>query len=305
MKGLVECVPNFSEGRRRDVVEEILKAITSTEGVHLLGYEMDGDHNRAVVTFVGESQAVRRGAFRGIEKARDLIDLRKHRGAHPRMGAADVVPLVPLEGTSMEACVKLARDLGREVGERLGIPVFLYEEAATRPDRRSLSNIRKGEFEGLSEEMGKKPGRKPDFGPERIHPTAGAVAIGARPFLIAFNVNLDSPDVRIAKQIAREIRETSGGLPNVKALGFMIEERGVAQISMNLTNFHVTPILRAFEEIEKRAKAAGAGVLESELIGLVPRTALNPEWIPRLKLRNFRGEQIIEVRVKQVMEREG
>ena len=215
MSKLVECVPNFSEGRRREVVEEIMQAIASVAGVTLLDSEMDADHNRSVLTFAGEPGPVMEAAFRAVKRGSELIDLNQHRGEHPRMGAADVVPFVPVEGLTLEDCAELARQTGRRIGEELGIPVFLYEAAASRPDRVTLADVRRGEFEGLRDAIGKDPRKKPDFGPERIHATAGATAVGARRFLVAFNANLNTPDVRVAKAIAASIREQSGGLKNV------------------------------------------------------------------------------------------
>jgi glutamate formiminotransferase len=244
---LVECVPNFSEGRRPEVLQQILDAITAVPGVALLGHAMDADHNRAVVTLAGEGEAVVEGAFRGIAKAAELIDLREHQGEHPRMGATDVVPFIPLGDTTMEQCVALATTLARRVGEELQIPTFLYESAATRPERQNLAKVRKGQFEGLRDAIGTDPDRDPDFGPRAIHASAGATAIGARFFLIAYNVNLDSEDVAIAKTIGTLVREKDGGLPSVKAMGFELtrEGRTIGQVSMNLVDYRVTSPARA------------------------------------------------------------
>ena len=284
---IVECVPNFSEGRRADVVDAIVEAIRDAGAVKVLDREMDASHHRAVVTFAGPIPEVEKAAFAGAARARERIDLNRHQGEHPRMGATDVLPFVPVRGTTMEACVALARRVGRRIGAELEIPVFLYEEAATRPERRNLADVRSGEFEGLRERIGKDPARHPDFGPPRIHPTAGATAVGARFFLIAFNVNLASEDVKLAKSIAKQIRERDGGLRCVKALDFFLEERKVAQVSMNLTNYSVMPIEKAFAEIERLARAAGVGILESELVGLAPRAALPDGAAERVKLAGF------------------
>ncbi len=235
---------------------------------------MDADHNRTVVTIVGEPETTKEALFQMIKKAADLIDLNQHRGEHPRMGATDVVPFIPLEKMSTEECVRLARDLGKRVGDELQIPVFLYEDAATRPDRKNLASVRKGQFEGLREEIGTNPDRDPDYGPGRIHPTAGAIAIGARFFLVAYNVNLDSQDIDLAKRIAKDIRESSGGFPCVKALGFELADRHIVQISMNLVNYTVTSLATVYQAIQEKAAAAGVEILESEIVGLVPQEAL-------------------------------
>jgi glutamate formiminotransferase len=292
---MLECVPNFSEGRRPEVIEAIVAALTGVPGVALLDHEMDAAHNRAVVTIAGEAGAVAEAAFRGAREARDRIDLNAHQGEHPRMGAMDVCPFVPLEGATMDLAVTTARGVGRRIGEELSVPVFLYERAATRPERVNLADVRKGQFEGLRELIGKDPARDPDFGPKHVHPTAGAVAVGARTFLIAYNVNLKSPDVAIAKAIAKKVRERDGGLPKVKALGFFLEDRDVAQVSMNLTDFTVTPIRAAFDAVAAAAAAAGVEVLESELVGLTPRAALDRETAEHIHLAGFDPKtQVIE-----------
>jgi len=290
-------VPNFSEGRRMDTVDRIVAAISGVNGVRVLGRESDKDHNRSVVTFVGPPGTVAGAAFAGIAKAAELIDLNEHTGQHPRMGAADVVPFVPIRGVDMQECVELAQGLGRRVGGELRIPVFLYEEAATRPERRNLAGVRKGQFEGLRELIGKDPERKPDFGPEKIHPTAGAVAIGAREFLIAYNVNLASDNLALAREIAKKIRESSGGLPCVKALGLMLGELNVAQVSMNLTNFKVASMRKVFDAIKAEAEKAGEKIRNSELIGLAPQAALKPGDVEYLKIEPFDSKQIIENRL--------
>lgn len=297
MDRIVECVPNFSEGRRMDTVDRIVAAISGVNGVRVLGRESDKDHNRSVVTFVGPPGTVADAAFAGIAKAAELIDLNEHTGQHPRMGAADVVPFVPIRGVDMQECVELAQGLGRRVGGELRIPVFLYEEAATRPERRNLAGVRKGQFEGLRELIGKDPERNPDFGPEKIHPTAGAVAIGAREFLIAYNVNLASDNLALAREIAKKIRESSGGLPCVKALGLMLRELNVAQVSMNLTNFKVASMRKVFDAIKAEAEKAGEKIRNSELIGLAPQAALKPGDVEYLKIESFDSKQIIENRL--------
>lgn len=294
MKQIVECVPNFSEGQRRDVIDQIVAAITSVPDIIVLDVEADPDHNRSVVTFVGEPAAVEEAAFRSIAKAAELIDLRQHKGKHPRMGAADVVPFVPLRGVSMQDCVEMARRLGKRVGEELGIPVYLYEEAATRPERRNLSDIRRGEYEKISEEIGKVPEREPDFGPARMG-SAGATAIGARPPLVAFNVYLNTNSVEIAKAVAKAVRHSSGGLRYVKALGLSVEGR--AQISMSVTDFQHTPLLRVLDLIRSEAARWGVSVTESEIVGLVPEDALLDAAVASLQLHRFKKSQILENRI--------
>jgi glutamate formiminotransferase len=293
---LVECVPNFSEGRRTEVVEEILDSIRSVAGVKLIDQSLDASHNRAVVTFVGTPRAVSEAAFRAIAKAKERIDLRTHTGEHPRMGATDVVPFVPLEGSSMQECVALAHALGERVGRELEIPVYFYEAAALRPERRNLADVRRGQFEGLRDLIGKDPAREPDAGPKHaIHPTAGATVIGARKFLIAFNVNLETKDVQVAKDIARKIREKDGGLPGIKALGFFLDDLACAQVSLNVCDFERTGLLRVFREIEREAGARGVAIRESELVGLAPRAALPDGVAEAIRLRGFDpSKQIVE-----------
>ncbi|MBU2611342.1 MAG: glutamate formimidoyltransferase, partial [Chloroflexi bacterium] len=286
---LVECIPNFSEARRPEVVEAILQAI-ATAKVVILDHHADSDHNRTVVTFIGPPQAVEEAAFRGIQKAAELIDLNQHTGSHPRMGATDVVPFVPIAGVSMADCVAMASRLGERVGRELNIPVYLYEEAATREDRRNLENIRKGQYEGLKKEIRKRV-RKPDYGPARLGP-AGATVIGARHPLIAFNVYLDTEDVSIAKAIAKIIRQSSGGLPCVKALGMLVEGR--AQVSMNLTNFRQTSIQTVVEAIRGEAARHGVSIHHNELVGLIPQEALTDAAVACLQLDRFKPDQILE-----------
>lgn len=293
---VVECVPNFSEGRRPEVVREIVAAIEAVSGIRVLDYSSDTSHNRTVVTFVGTPEACEEAAFAGIARACDLIDMEKHHGEHPRLGATDVVPFIPISGVTMEECVEIARRVGQRVGEELEIPVYLYEEAATRPERRNLADVRRGEYEGLKESIGTSE-RAPDFGPARVHPTAGATIIGARMPLVAFNVNLGTSDIGIAKKIARAVRESSGGLANVKALGVMLEDRQIAQVSMNLVNYVKTPIPRVMEMVRREADRYGVSVVESELIGLMPMDAVLDTAAYYLQLPKLEQSQIIEARV--------
>jgi glutamate formiminotransferase len=292
---LIECVPNFSEGCRRNVIDEIAAAIAAVDGVHVLDVQSDGVHNRSVVTFVGDERAAVEAAFRGIAVPARLIDLNVHRGAHPRFGAADVVPFVPLKAAELDVCVLAANALAARVGGELEIPVFLYEESARRPERRNLAEVRRGEFEGLRETIGTDPARRPDEGPARVHPTAGAVAIGARLPLIAYNVDLASDDVALAKSIAAEIRERDGGLPKLKAIGLAIE--GGVQVSMNLTDYRVTSLTTAFEAVSARAAERGVEVRASEIIGLVPEEALAAVARTALRAPKLDGAQVLESRV--------
>ena len=294
---IVECVPNFSEGRRKEVIEEIIDQVRKRKDVKLLDYSSDPDHNRTDVTFIGEPKAVKEAALDLAMKCVELIDMNKHKGEHPRMGAIDVVPFVPVYNVTMEECVKLAHEFAKEFAEKSGVPCFMYEEAATRPDRKNLADVRRGEFEGLKEEIGKNPDRVPDYGPNRIHPTAGATAVGARFFLIAFNVNLGTSDIEIAKKIAKAVRYSSGGYRYVKAMGFELKERGIVQVSMNLTNYKKTPIFRVFETIKNEAERYGVPVVGSEIVGLVPLEALVEVADYYLRLENFSMEQILEKRV--------
>jgi glutamate formiminotransferase / formiminotetrahydrofolate cyclodeaminase len=297
MKGFFECVPNFSEGRDKARVDEIVKAIRAVPGALVLDVEMDGDHNRCVLTFVGTAEACSEAAFQAAKRAAQLIDLNSHRGAHPRMGATDVVPFVPLEGATMEDAVELARQVGKRIGDELGIPVFLYEEAATRTERHNLPAVRKGEFEGLRELIGQDPERDPDFGPRAIHPTAGATAVGARPFLIAFNLNLKTEDVSIAKAIAKEIREKDGGLPGIRAMGFMLDELKMAQVSVNVVDYRKTSLATLTQVVTEKAALKGVEVHESELIGLAPADALITSGAQYLRVRGFGPDMLLENRV--------
>ena len=294
---LVECVPNFSEGRRQDVIRSIADAIRSTPGVTLLDVESNADHNRSVISFVGEPGPVKDAALVAASRAIDQIDLNKHKGEHPRMGAVDVVPFVPLSGATMEDCVSLARDFGRDLGARFRVPVFLYEEAATTPDRKNLADVRAGEFEGLKERIGKDPSRKPDFGPEMIHPTAGATAVGAREVLIAYNVDLGTTDLGIAKRIAHELRAKDGGLAFVKALGFELKQRRIVQVSMNMTDYHKSQLFKAYELVKTFADRYGVPVVGSEIVGLAPMDALVDSAEFYLRLENFNRDQILEKRL--------
>jgi len=297
MSELVECVPNFSEGRNLSVVRAIVAEISSDRSVRLLDQEMNADHNRCVVTFVGEAQAVVEAALKGVRKATELIDLRRHRGEHPRMGATDVLPFVPIGSTKLERCVELARQAGERIAGELGIPVYLYEAAATRPTRQNLADVRRGEFEGLAREIGTNPERTPDFGPHAIHPSAGAIAVGARMPLLAFNVNLGTKDVEIAKRIAKAIRFQTGGLRYVKALGFELKERGIVQISMNLVNTWGTPVQRVFALIKDEADRYGVPIVGSEVVGLICQDALIDVAEHHLRLENFSRDQILENRL--------
>lgn len=290
-------MPNVSEGRRKVLIDALASAITSVEGVTLLDVDPDESHNRTVITFVGARAPVLEAAFQLTKKASDLIDLNHHKGEHPRMGATDVVPFVPVRGVSMDECVALAQKLGERIGAELRIPVFLYGEAASRPERKNLPDVRKGEFEGLRDLIGKDPSRDPDYGPKRIHPTAGATAVGARPFLIAYNVNLETRDLAVAKEIASKVREKDGGLPAVRALGFELADRGLVQVSMNLIDFRKTPPAAAFDAVSRQARDRGVPVHASEVVGLIPLDALPEGAVARLKLERFSKDQILEFRV--------
>ncbi len=298
MSTLVECVPNFSEGRDPKVVDAIVAAM-KVDGVYLLDREMDSDHNRCVITLVGNRDAIAEAAIRGVGKAAELIDLTKHTGAHPRMGAADVVPFIPIDGVTIEDCVAISNHVAGEIWKRFQVPTYLYEASARRPERTNLENIRRGQFEGIREEIATKPERMPDFGEARVHPTAGATVVGARKFLIAYNVFLNTPDVDIAKKVAKAVRQSSGGLRYVKGAGFSV--RGLAQVSMNLTDFEQTPIARVFEMVKREAARYGVMPLSSEIVGLIPKKALEQaaEWF--LQVENFDSSLILENRLAAVM----
>lgn len=290
-------MPNFSEGQRQEVIDSIADAIGSTPGVTLLDVESNPDHNRSVISFTGEPGPVKQAALAGSAKAIELIDLNKHKGEHPRMGAVDVVPFIPLSGATMDDCIALAKDFGKEFAERFRVPVFLYEEAASTPARRNLADVRAGEFEGLRDKIGRDPTKKPDFGPDKIHPAAGATAVGAREILIAYNVNLGTDDLAIAKKIAHQLRAKDGGLAYVKALGFELKDRGIVQVSMNMTDYHKSQLFKAKELVELFAERYGVPVVGSEIVGLVPMDALVDSAEFYLKLENFTREQILEKRL--------
>ncbi len=294
MTQLVECIPNFSEARRPEIVDQIVAAITSVEGARLLDRSSDLDHNRTVVTYAGPPEAVEEAAFRAIQTASELIDLNKHTGEHPRMGATDVVPFVPISGVSMDECVQMAKRLGERVGRELQIPVYLYEQAASRPERTNLENVRKGQYEGIKAEIESNPDRKPDYGPAKMGP-AGATVIGARAPLIAFNVYLTTDQVDIAKKIAKAVRQSSGGFRYVKGLGLLVND--LAQVSMNLTNFRETPVARVVEFIRREAEHYGVGIHHCELVGLIPQEALTDAAVWYTQLDAFSHEQILETRL--------
>jgi len=298
MKRLVECVPNFSEGRDASKVDAIVSAMREVPGVYLLDRESDSDHNRSVVTLAGEPEAVAEAALRGVGKAAELIDLTKHSGAHPRMGATDVVPFIPIEGVTIEDCVALAKKVGREIWERFQIPVYFYEAAAQRPDRTNLEVIRKGQFEGLLEEVPRNPNRAPDVGEQRLHATAGATVVGARKFLIAYNINLNTSDVSIANRIGKNIRFSNGGLRYVKAMGVDLRGRNLAQVSINLTDFEQTPIHRVFEMVKREAERYGVSIVGSEIVGLIPKRAIELTADFYLQLENFSPAQVFENRIE-------
>jgi glutamate formiminotransferase len=283
---LIECVPNFSEGRDETVVHAIRDAIASVDGVQMLRWEMDPDHNRSVMTFAGSPEAVPEGAFRGIAKAVEVIDLRKHKGVHPRMGAADVVPFVPLAGVSMEECAGIAHRVGKAVRNKLGVPVYFYEAAALNPNRVPLENCRRGGFEN--------PSVAPDVGGPSLHPSAGASIIGARKLLIAFNVNLNTTDGGVARAIARKVRGSTGGLPFLKAIGTTLASRNLVQVAMNLTNFEVTPLDQVFEAVQNEAISHGVSIADTELIGMAPRRSRIEELAKGLKIRDFGPERVLE-----------
>jgi glutamate formiminotransferase len=297
---LIECVPNFSEGRDASKVEAIIQAISGGPEVLLLDSTMDVDHNRSVVTFAGAEQSVGEAALRGIGRAVELIDISQHLGVHPRIGAADVVPFVPIHGDQMGTCVRIARRVAEEAARQFNLPTYLYEAAAYRHDRRNLENVRRGQFEELRDKIQTDPHRVPDFGERRVHPTAGAVAVGARDLLVAFNINLTTSNISVAKLIARKIRASSGGLPCVKSLAFYLPSRNLAQVSINLTDFRSTPLAIVFEAVRKEANASGVGILESEIIGLIPAAAINEDLAAEMRIRNFSRELILENRLEAV-----
>ena len=293
---MIECIPNFSEGRRSEVVDAIAAAISAVPEATLLDQTLDADHNRSLITFAGPPEAVAEAAFQAVRRAAGLIDMTQHSGQHPRVGATDVLPFVPLGGATLDQCVALARSVGQRIGDELGIPVYLYEAAATRPERAALPNLRKGEYEGLRDTIATDPARAPDFGPAQLG-TAGATIVGARQPLIAYNIYLHTADVEVAKRIAKAVRGSSGGLRGVRALGMLVEGR--AQVSMNLVDFRTTPIHRVVEMVAREAAAYGVLVAESELIGLIPEDALLDAARFYLRLHGMKDEQILERRLRE------
>ncbi len=293
---IVECIPNFSEGRNQSVLDEIVKAIKDS-GCKVLDASSDHSHNRSVVTFIGTPEAAEEAAFNAAKKARELIDMEKHHGEHPRIGATDVIPFVPIQGVTMEDCVEMAKRVGRRIGDELAIPVYLYAKAATKPERVRLPDVRKGEYEGLKETIKTDPAKAPDFGPSELHPKGGATAVGARPPLIAYNVNLNTTDVKIARTIARHIRESSGGLPHVQAKGITMEDTGLAQVTMNLLDYKATPIELVFSKIEEEAAKKGVEIVNSEIIGLIPLDALLDIAFARIKVKDFTRQRILDLAI--------
>lgn len=294
MAKLVECIPNFSEGRNKEVINALVETAKSVPGATLLDYSSDESHNRSVFTLVGDPQAIGEVAFQLCKKASELIDLTKHEGAHPRMGATDVVPFVPVKDVSVDECVELSKQVAKRINDELKIPIFLYEDSASTPDRVNLAKVRKGQFEGMPEKL-QQPEWAPDFGERKVHPTAGVTAVGARMPLVAFNVNLDTSDLEIANKIAKVIRGSSGGFKYCKAIGVMLEDRNVAQVSMNMVNYEGTPLYRVFEMIRAEADRYGARIIGSEVIGLTPAKALVDCAEYYLKIENFDyGKQVLE-----------
>jgi glutamate formiminotransferase len=294
---LIESVPNFSEGRRQEVIDAIVEAVRKSGPVRVLDLSSDSDHNRSVLTLAGDPAAVRAGLEALVAACIERIDLTAHRGHHPRMGAVDVIPLVPIRDVNMADCVRLAREMGEAIAARHGLPVYLYEEAASAPHRRDLAAVRRGEFEGFPARMN-DPLWKPDFGPDRVHPTAGCTAVGAREFLIAFNINLTTPDLEVAKRVAQAIRHSSGGLRFVKAMGVMLEDRKQAQVSINMTDFRRTPLHRVFEMVRSEAARWGAGIAGSEIVGLVPQDALVQVAEFYLQFEGFDASRVLERRLE-------
>lgn len=303
MERIVECVPNFSEGRKAEVVRALVETVESVEGALVLGTHVDPDHNRSVITFVATPETIVEAAVRVVGRAAELIDLSAHAGQHPRMGACDVLPFIPVRGLTVEECVVLAREAGRRIWEELGVPIYFYESAATRPERRNLADVRRGGFELLKSEIATKPERAPDVGASAVHPTAGACIVGVRPLLIAYNVTLNTRDLSIAKQIARRVRERDGGLLHLKALGFELETRGVVQVSMNLTSYDVTNLHDAFDAVRREAERLGVEVIASEIVGLVPQAALDRAASHFLRLENYSPDLVLENRIAAAIER--
>ena len=298
MKKIIECVPNFSEGRNLEKIEIIVNSFRGKEGVKLLDYQSDVDHNRMVVTVVGEPVPLKTALIEALGSAIEVIDMTQHKGQHPRMGAIDVVPFIPVKNVSMKEAVDISKKVAKEVSEKYNLPVFLYEESAGRPERRNLADIRKGQFEAMADKI-KQPEWKPDFGPAKIHPTAGVTAVGARMPLVAFNVNLDTNDLTIANDIAKKVRHISGGLRYCKGIGVALKERGIVQVSMNMTDYTKTALFRSFELIKTEAKRYGVNVVGSEIIGLVPMEALIDTAVYYLGIENFSMEQVLEARIME------
>jgi glutamate formiminotransferase len=298
---IVQCVPNFSEGRRPEIIDELLEPVEDFGSVELLDYHSDSDHNRTVVTLAGAPDPLRELVFELTRRATRLLDMEQHSGSHPRIGATDVIPFIPISGVSMEDCVELARSLGKQIADKLSLPVYLYEEAALRPDRRDLAVIRRGEYEQLKEELVQED-RRPDFGPAQMHPTAGATVVGARMALIAYNVYLDTEDLSIARTLARAVRASSGGFANVKAIGLEVEDRSQVQVSMNLTNYKRTPIWRVYSFLKREARHRGVDIAGSELVGLVPAEALLNVARDELLLEDFGADQVLDLRLKGLRE---
>ena len=301
MQTIIECVPNFSEGRDLQKVETVIRALLEGPEVYLLDQEMDADHNRCVITLVGTTESIGEAALRGIGKAAELIDLNHQRGAHPRLGATDVVPFIPISGATLEDCVRIAEWVAEQAWRRFQIPTYLYEAAARQPERHNLENIRRGQFEGLREEVRTNPKRLPDFGEAALHPTAGATVVGARKFLIAYNINLNTPEVALAKAIAKKIRASSGGFPCVKAMGVELKSRHLGQVSMNLTDFETTSIATVFDTVRREAAAQGVEVLSSEIVGLIPRRALEDAAVQYLKVENYHPQLVFENRLEHII----
>src|SRR6266508_5064236 len=298
IRNLVECVPNFSEGRKTETIERLAHAISSVPTVCVLDTHIDPDHNRSVITFVAAPENVVAAAFAAVRLASELIDMRQHQGVHPRLGATDVLPFIPISGVTMDDCVALAHEAGARIASELSIPVFFYERAALRADRINLEDVRRGALELLREQIAVEPNRAPDLGPLLVHETAGAIAIGARPFLIAFNINLATTDVFIARKIARAVRGREGGLPFVKALGFELSTRGLVQGSMNIVNYEVTGLTQAYDAVRREAERAGVEIVSVEIVGLVPEKALDKSAEYFQKLENFADDKIFEHRLR-------
>lgn len=293
MAKIVECVPNFSEGCNQEVIDAITAEVKKVQGVTLLNVQSDASHNRTVVTFIGEPAAVKQAAFASCAKATELIDMEKHHGEHPRIGATDVIPFIPVSEVTIEECVELANELAQEIAEKLGVPVYMYEAAAKKPERTKLPDVRKGQYEGLKVDIA-KPERHPDYGPNHMHATAGATVVGARQFLIAYNINLSTSDVTIAKKIATAIREAKGGYKYCRAMGIMIEERNMAQVTINMVNYEGTPLHRVFETVKSEAARYGVNVIGSEIVGLLPMQALIDTAAFYLRLEDFDRKQVME-----------